>query len=510
MPPPVKYFKSSQCIHPSCKTNRFHQQDGLTYCFRGHLVEGAVEMEGEGGYREIGSRRAKTKGVKFLKETKVVYGAEGFNLFLRAYQLMLSTFIRQAIVEFGLPKTIECTAREFWTLYLGIIGRETIVESCSPPTASELSEESPPSISRQVISAHKPLHRPLLPFLPIFLYFSCHYMRLPLSLTTIHQAFTTDRLSYHRLFSVVPKNERKYLQPKYYEALSPQSIITVTRLSKYARQLSLLLHEHYKLKFSPLNVPMFLSRYIGDLLLPCIGSVQANKSFDRYHQTKSFLIINFFPVFSTPRKQFDGTYYHRYPHWENVMSDMPPVAAHISKVDADVLSMTGLEIDEYLAWFEKNWVVDEEDVQFPRGLVSIFPVPQGRSNSPKLALPTFSDRMYDIYGDANTCQPSSSEPEIRKYQRYRRSDEKPREYNLLLTKASEILGVTVISLERAIRDIERDIIQWIEASRNVEAKVEKRGKEMHDSSSERRREHSTDLDPIIVDEDEGNVYELSQ
>jgi len=197
--------------------------------------------------------------------------------------------------------------------------------------------------------------------------------------------------------------------------------------------------------------------------------------------------------------------------WEKVINNLPSVASHISKVDTDVLSMTDVEIDQYLAWFEKNWVVDEEDVQFPRGILSIFPIPQGQSDSPKLVPPTFWDRIHDIYGVDNTCHLNYSMPEVKKYQSYRKYDDKPAEYTLLLAKASEIVGITVVTLERAIRDFERHIIQWIGVNRNTGATLEESSEEeVHDIVSDRVEEHSKDLDHITVDEDGGSVYELSE
>lgn len=151
--------------------------------------------------------------------------------------------------------------------------------------------------------------------------------------------------------------------------------------------------------------------------------------------------------------------------------------------EQDIMNMSGDQLDEYLDWYEKTWVSEEDEKQkkkgLPKQLLDMFPT--GR---PDGSLPTtvdfdaeskaeqfsLNDKLQKVQGRLKMRQLVSVEREgksretLRRpgsfYKRYRKIEDFPLRAKKFHEAAASLVGISFSTLAVAVRQMERKLQCW--------------------------------------------------
>ena len=152
-------------------------------------------------------------------------------------------------------------------------------------------------------------------------------------------------------------------------------------------------------------------------------------------------------------------------------------------VERDVLSMTGDQMDEYLDWFERTWVKDEDQESkkggFPTGLLDMFPT--GRldgSSAPVIDLQDLANTDREILDDKLKAMQGSlkfrgvvskekeGKSKVRverigsSYKRYRKAEDLPPQAKTFYETAAKLIGISFSTLFTAVQQLEHKVLKY--------------------------------------------------
>lgn len=452
---------------------------------------------------------------------KVYRGTSGLLLYVQAYQLILRQQCHALIQTVGWPAQIETVIKDLWELRLQLLSDRFEQDESD----AEILFSSQPvegigdtgNYKGKARWASKPL--PTLIESLAICYLAAIILRLPISISELHDYAYREDVPYIRAIRSVPADMKKRLPAEYVKALDTTSPLAFDHLRRAIHQTCLLYQHHFKLELPPLNTPLLLYKYVKDLALPtavyeATCKIAALLSVDFFFPTlaakqrvtglpeialMSVLIIAvkllypFSKDLGSVRSMEDPAVLAV--DWEawvaSHQSQVPGAegetlggrGSEIEVTEDDIMAMTGKQMDEYLDWYERTWV-DEDRAQSklrgpPDELLQMFPLgrqdgshPQeynagveaaiGRNSTQRRLTDMISKlRTRDVVAEVEDDEVRDDLNEMGSaYQRYRSSDDLTPHARAFHEAAAQRLAVTPKTLLVAVNQMERRLIVW--------------------------------------------------
>jgi RNA polymerase I-specific transcription initiation factor RRN7 len=426
------------------------------------------------------------------------------------------------IREKGLPAELETVVQDLWTLRIlqleNKIGSSQGYESQSDAySATEESEsESEAGILRRRIRDKKLKRTPTLIDSLALCYLGILTLRLPVTPGDIHSWLTNEKLAYMRAIKLVPPAMREKLPASYHAILDPRTILSYERFYSVVNDLKFSLQKEYGIVWPSLNHPLLLFRLLKDLALPL-------ELYDATVRLAQYLGFDFtFPtdiqtrlgVRHLPEAQliaclvvsvklfypFDDT--QRFPqtssepaavamdwdHWYRQVSTANPRTRSgirlytpeelMNLQEKDAFSMSGEQLDQYLAWYQDSFIehtVDDQsaDSVYRNALYELFPVdgdpaskwadelpanlsPQERLDIVKAV--HSAQKPQPVVGERNATmdmlRPGS------RYRYYKRVEDLSERARRFYEEAGRVMGLSLEMLVISVFFTEKKIAKW--------------------------------------------------
>ncbi|KIW08755.1 uncharacterized protein PV09_00693 [Verruconis gallopava] len=430
-----EYRIGDRCGIDGCRSRRYRtNESGFEECARGHqhdLVRGdAGNDEDEFGINLHGKRfRKHVEKVKVLKHLR---GKDAFELYLLCYQMILRKQAWWFVHEKKLPQKFETVVHDLWALRLQNLRTRLKFES-DPGTATESGgehEESDnmfgtqdfektddhanfPSVKRAARSESTPN---LLQTLAM-MYMATQILRLPIFLGDIIAWVESGSLLYYDAIAELPREMIDRLVSNYQNQFQPKIRLAAGSLLSEFRRMLLLYNKDFGLVMPALNVPPALLRLIEKLALPLevYYAVRRLAKYMKLDFTYPPVTKHHINVFDFPEAQIlvcivitlkiyygiDGK--NRIPtsdtnpaaaiidwdQWERLMKEHEPLEHDeaMRMVDRDVINLPNAKIDDYLDFFQENFVVQDPqdrkiDAEYQRSMLNLFPIVARSDNQP--------------------------------------------------------------------------------------------------------------------------------
>ncbi|OAA44404.1 Ubiquitin subgroup [Metarhizium rileyi] len=269
---------------PECGSQRWHLQDGLRYCSRGHQVEGFVEFdvgdEEEAGKMGSVIRRGKEKRDV---EKRQLTGQEGRSLFVEAVQLLLRKQVSFLVREKGHKEELETVVRDLWDLrirgYASIVAETNSVNTelemfSSQPTPTE-EEKNVLWSSRSRAQSWNPERGtdwpiPRMTETIAICYLGCVLLRIPTRLADLHAWVSSGSMPYSRAFELLPREIQERLPTPYANAMKLcfRTGLGGEDLHRTVMVAVLSYRLNYEVTFPELNCAPMMVQYARQLCLP--------------------------------------------------------------------------------------------------------------------------------------------------------------------------------------------------------------------------------------------------
>ncbi len=352
-------------------------------------------------------------------------------------------------------------------------------------------------------------------------------LRLPVSVGDIHRWVNSEDLIYYGAIREISASMRERLPSEYHEALEPHLLLRPDALHTSVMKLAIAYEHDFDMHFPPLNVPSLLLKYLKELALPLeVYPVVARLAhlvsykfvFPRPNTTKRLRIINY------PEAQlvalvvvavkilwpFDGKI--RYPAtttepavaavdwaaWTRANAEYHKLFDTPGRLDTkgaqdtledDVFSLNDQQLDDYLDWYEKNWVekgANDKKGEFSKTLLEMFPTskrnndrsPVRRRNQTAVDAAKIS-QVKAVQQALLTRQPvtdmemSESDTEIIRpgshNKLYRNAEELSGDAKVFFEATADLVGLSVQSLVKAVFLTETKLERWKETKKREDA-----------------------------------------
>ncbi|TPR11854.1 bacterial signaling protein N terminal repeat family protein [Aspergillus niger] len=406
--------------------------------------------------------------------------------------------------------------RDLWALRL-----ETYAEKINDPSEQD---EEPEFFSSQVTSGldgaedikfrGRQATWPRLIDSIALCYLGALLMRLPVGVGDFYRMVMRGEVPFIRIVKDIPREMRDRLPQEFISILETTRLLQAEHLHGAVSDLLLLYHGKFNMQFPSLNWPVLLYKYVKRLALPLDIYPAAKK-------LQHLLGFNFeFPTSISGRRRplqlpelqlvalvvistkllfpFDDV--ERYPTnieeptvqvidwslWSQIQrhfDNRETPAGQLGKgkeilvTERDVFSMTPSQLDEYMDWYENNWL-DASKVSNP--LAELFPTgPSAGESQATAPTPELTDeealdelvkastsqlraRQVIAKDDLDTPRPGCS------YTRYRTESDLPDTARAFYETAAKVAGVSISTLIRAVSQAENQINRWLEEQRRVE------------------------------------------
>ncbi|KAF8439226.1 hypothetical protein BGX38DRAFT_1134601 [Terfezia claveryi] len=217
-------------------------------------------------------------------------------------------------------------------------------------------------------------------------YLGAMMLKVPVPLGDMYKWVESQELPYKATLQEIPENLKRLLSGAYIKALRPTTRLHPNRLQKTIHDLILLYSTHFGVTFPEINWPILAMRYIRDLGLPL----------EIFHAVKRLLTL--YPLtFQYPSTPTLKTLISAYPeaklmslvllstkllwgmddtkriarektepaavtpdikNWERFVTENKFLGDSIFDwTDGDVFGLSGEELDRYMDWYERTWLV---------------------------------------------------------------------------------------------------------------------------------------------------------
>ncbi|EPY53784.1 RNA polymerase I upstream activation factor complex subunit Rrn7 [Schizosaccharomyces cryophilus OY26] len=429
------WFQGPPCPIRNCKCIWYFTNEGQTVCRRGHIQHGMEiaqdDEPGSGVFYQTRKRKVLRKHLDTGDSQEPLYGAAGRDLYFQVYQTILQTQCNALVSELKFPQTIEGLVRDLWGLYLSFAYESFSSSYLSfnkdlsllELSDSELDMEDPDTQTSNTSEVSKSIHRdqslsyPKLLYSPAFIYISCFLLRLPITLHQIRRWIRADTLPYYKAYKIIPSQVVKRLPINYVRMLVPYHYPSYHRLQGAVSTILQILIPRYSIQLPPINVSLVLLDTIKffifpvELFLPAIRLIyslnlpmslgeahrqasvlpQASAPFKSTSETSTnpelmilaALVVSANILYgferSTPSNSIDLEDSIIIPDWKNWIESILRLrkASQESFMEMDEYSMHHLdnnEIDDYMNWYERQFLDDENPNQLPQGILDLFSV----------------------------------------------------------------------------------------------------------------------------------------
>ncbi|RPB28945.1 hypothetical protein L211DRAFT_817189 [Terfezia boudieri ATCC MYA-4762] len=349
-------------------------------------------------------------------------------------------------------------------------------------------------------------------------YLGAMMLKVPVPLGDIYKWVESQELPYKATLQEIPENLKRLLSGAYIKALRPTTRLHPNRLQKTIHDLILLYSSQFGITFPEINWPILAMRYIRDLGLPL----------EIFHAVKRLLTL--YPLtFQYPSTPTLKTLISAYPeaklmslillstkllwgvddtkriprektepaavtpdikNWERFLTENKFVGDSIFDwTDADVFGMSGEELDKYMDWYERMWLVKGKGgrKKQPDHLLGLFPTsnpnksthdnsaPQNPAYNPHTATPTTGTHKSNITRLNSSVSLNSTSRDLPPgslrpgggYPLWRPDTILPTQTNILLEVASAAVCLSREDMVVALRQVEvmfRDS-EWMKRER---------------------------------------------
>ncbi|KAF3394686.1 RNA polymerase I-specific transcription initiation factor rrn7 [Penicillium rolfsii] len=564
----MEYVTRGVCGQEGCRERRYYLDNGLWFCRRGHLQEGRQIEEDPDDFGTQGKKH-RVKKEKEERSRKTYRGRKAHTLFLQAYQLILWKQCHALIHDHGFPEQFEGVLRDLWALRLqDFTLRINAMTDDEEDDERELFSSQPETDSSDDLGfkskGGRYLEWPRLLDSIGLCYLAAVLMRLPICVSDFHRLIIRQDIPYIRVAKSIPHEMKTKLPPEFLARLDVHQLPKSETFHRAFVDLMMHYQQRFGISLPPLNSTLILYRHIKRLAIPI-------DIYEAVTFLKGLLGFNFAFCTTTPgAKQkrildlpevqlmalivvatkllfpFDGLERHpttgkepaaqaiNWSLWaraQNHFNDRENADGSIGKekmiqlTDSDVLSMGPSQLDEYMDWYESNWIdgfrlVNPVADMFTTSRTTETPAPSQAvppsflttNAGPEEAL---NSLIYTVMQElkTNDVNPDSEEDDRRPgswYWRYRWEWQLPDTARLFHELAAELAAVSLQTLIHAVTVTEYKIAKTIEDKRRAEYFSHTMDLDMDGDAGEDSADGMDELDEQLTELDVGNVHDLQK
>lgn len=529
-------IKGPVCGQDNCPARTYTREaDGYLYCtLSGHQRAGTLATDpDEDDFTSSQGRRARKKRQREESEAQYQHyrGPKSLALYLQCLQLILRKQCWWLIHKRGRPAELEGVVQDLWTLRIrGLRGRlekddEEERLFSSQPTTSESGSEDEPSTAARRKSLRTVDSTPRLVDTLALCYLATQLLRLPITVADFQSWAVSQELPYIRAINDIPLSMRHRLPGQYHEALWPGTILQAEELQRVVLETVLVFQRDWGMQMPEPNVPLLLFRWVQELSLP----LQVYRAVTKL---ASLIAVDFMwpkrtgvrlAVRDVPEVKlaalvvvatkflypFDGI--KRYPRtnaestslvvdwrkwvgqrdepdYDNTTRNLSAEKA-LRVTETDIPYMNGKELDDYLAWYERNWADMREEESgtndtFQQALYKLFPLPLDASHASEEQTLRKDEsaepgdvliRLREVQGSLESRRAISEDEagfEETRVARpgsqskvYREQMEVPDAARPFFEEVGKIAGVSMGTLVKAVFSVETKVKTWAEDER---------------------------------------------
>ncbi|KAF7719924.1 Uncharacterized protein PECH_005781 [Penicillium ucsense] len=493
----MDYVTRGVCGQEGCRERRYYLDNGLWFCRRGHLQEGRQIEEDADDFGNQGKRH-RVKKDKEEKSRKTYRGRKAHTLFLQVCQLVLWKQCHALVHNHGFPEQFEAIVRDLWALRLqDFTLRINATTDDEDDSDRELFSSQPETDSSDDLGfkshSGRYLTWPRLLDSLGLCYLAAVLMRLPVSVSDFCRLVIRQDVPYFRVARLIPFEMRDKLPPELLARLEVHQLPRLESLHRAFVDLALQYRKRFEITVPPLNAPMLLYRHLRRLALPLdvYEMVQYLKSIVGFNyafdiggssaklkraldlpelQIMTLIVIAtklLFPFDDLARvpatakepatQAMDWAVWARaQAHFTSREQSHGTITKEeaIRLTDKDVLNMMPRQLDEYMDWYESNWL-DPFGVTNP--VADMFPT--ARTAKVMQGLKT-NEPNPDL--DENDRRPGSW------YWRYRWEAQLPETAKQFYELSAQLAAVSLSTLLRAVSVTEYRIVKTVEDKRRAE------------------------------------------
>ncbi|CCG83962.1 protein of unknown function [Taphrina deformans PYCC 5710] len=370
------------------------------------------------------------------KDSLTYHGKVGYAAFLQAYQTVLRYQTKFISEKFDVPG-YEPLLKQIWQLFLEIQGtkdRIPIVEDDDSDDRGTSASSTPmpsssPTLMRQQRSAgyvdgsddssnldaanrskeyknvRYSMHRPLLVHSLALCYLTLLLLRVPITIHDLKVWVDREEMPYMRAVRLVPLELLDRLEPQYLEALDPQLRPTPSRIWKWTQQTAVFFTRNTNVTFPGINYRPIIFAMVKEMLLPLDIYNAVDRQLDQLDLALrpsckpamgrlppecrilclvlviAKLYYNLDGVQRTPKSFSEPPV--RCPDiraWQRIVKIQISALQGIdlaSKTEPkDIFSMNDASLDDYMDWFSKTWVSNQNirGLYTPEGILNMFEI----------------------------------------------------------------------------------------------------------------------------------------
>ncbi|KAE8374047.1 hypothetical protein BDV26DRAFT_270799 [Aspergillus bertholletiae] len=349
-------------------------------------------------------------------------------------------------------------------------------------------------------------------------------------------------IPYIRVTRSIPPEMRNKLPQEYLSIIETTRLLKAEHLHKAVLQLSLLYRHNFGIHFPALNLPPILYQYIRRLAVPIdiyaavkrlqelLGySFEFPKRLSDKNKPRDLPEIQLITLIVISTKllfPFDDL--KRYPKsakepttqvidwklWAQAQRNFDNRETARGKIgkgneilvnEHDVFNLTPSQLDDYMNWYENNWL-DHSKASNP--LADLFPIGPSRTDSQEVAGPPDENDEEAISSMLQTVTKQlkprkvvpEDDPDIPRpgasYVRYKMESDLPEDARPFYETAAKVAGISLSTLVRAVSQAELKMMHWLEDQRRIELYGDASGMEFakFDSSDDMGEQDMADSD----------------
>ncbi|KAJ6005449.1 hypothetical protein N7451_003393 [Penicillium sp. IBT 35674x] len=570
----MDYVTRGVCGQESCRERRYYLDNGQWFCRRGHLQEGTQVEEDADDFGKLG-RISRVKREKEEKSRKTARGRKAQTLLLQAYQIILWKQCYALIHDHGFPEQFEGVVRDLWALKLQDYTSNIIESTDDEDVDSEpelfSSQPSQNDEDEPSVTIRPTYHTwPRISETVALCYLAAIIMQLPICLSDFYRLILRQDIPYIRPLKVVPREIKRQLPPEFTRILTVNRIPRVEVLHRTLRDIALRYQRKFGIELPPMNSPIIFYRHIKRLALPVdvyeiIQTLQKLLGFTFEYpeylnddkrieslqlpeiQMMVLIVIAtklLFPFDNIPRNpatDLEPTAQGiDWQEWMRAQQQFESQKHREGKIglekaiqvsEADISRMEPHQLDEYLDWYEKEWLDTTKD---PHELAEMFAPSETEKQTPSRhesgagqSAYTDEDKELDALlrkvteGIVSVPIVPDQEGEIVArpgmwYRRYRRVSALPAEARPFHEIAAKLAGVSLHKLVRAVSAAEWRLGHGLEyqarseypeygsESNSEDGSDLEEGSDLEAGSDLEERSHSEEGSVIEGSDDEGD------
>ncbi|KAJ5444258.1 uncharacterized protein N7458_008130 [Penicillium daleae] len=392
----MEYVTRGVCGQEGCRERRYYLDNGLWFCRRGHLQEGRQIEEDPDDFGTQGKKH-RVKKDKEERSQKTYRGRKAHTVFLQAYQLILWKQCHALIHDHGFPEQFEAVLRDLWALRLqDFTLRINATTDDEEDDDRELFSSQPETDSSDDLGfksrGGRYLEWPRLLDSVGLCYLAAILMRLPVCVSDFHRLIIRQDIPYIRVAKSIPHEMRDKLPPELVARLDVLQLPKLETLHRAFVDLVLQYQQRFEIALPPINSNIILYRHIKRLAIPIDvyetvrflkGLLGFNYAFDATAKQKRIInqpevqLMALIVVATKLLFPFDDLERHpatakepatqaiNWSLWARAQTHFNRRESASGKIgkeqviqltDKDVLNMAPSQLDEYMDWYESNWI----------------------------------------------------------------------------------------------------------------------------------------------------------